>query len=85
MIKKSSDKVFVHDSRPAYFLAEKLPGHRAILTGIDHQESNYGEGAVFEAPRKLVAASGASCVTGTWVRGLAKSCGADDGLVADLP
>lgn len=78
-------EVFFHDSRPAYFLAEKLPNHRAILTGSRPEEPDFGEGPVYTAPRKLLEALGLKFVTGTWVRGLAKSCGADDGLWLTYP
>ena len=82
---RQAGKVFFHDSRPAYFLAEKLPNHRAILTGSRPEEPDFGEGLVYTAPRKVLEGLGLKFVTGTWVRGLAKSCGADDGLWLTYP
>ena len=73
-------KVFVHDSRAACLIADTMPSHLVIMPGYRKSEEAFGSGAVYEAARKLVDASGAERLFGTWSRGLAKSCGADDGL-----
>ena len=78
-------KVCVHDSRPAYLIAEQLPNHLAILPGYTADENAFGDGTVYEAPRRLLDELGAERVFGTWTRGLAKSCGADDGLWLTYP
>lgn len=72
--------VFVHDSRAACFIADEMPNHLSILPGYTETEEAFGSGAVYEAPRRLVDDLGGKRVYGTWTRGLAKSCGADDGL-----
>lgn len=82
---RKADAVFVHDSRPAYFLAEKLPSHLAILSEISADESVFGKGSVYETPRHILDSMGARRVFGSWTRGLAKSCGADDGLWLTYP
>jgi Fe-S oxidoreductase len=69
-----------HDSRPAYLIAEGKPTHLAILPGYLEDEAQFGEGEVYEAPREILKSMGAEIVFGSWTRGLAKSCGADDGL-----
>ena len=82
---KSLGKVFVHDSRPASLIAEVAPNHLAVMPGYVADENAFGEGVVYEAPRSLVDATGSQRVFGTWTRGLAKSCGADDGLWLTYP
>jgi Fe-S oxidoreductase len=77
--------VFVHDSRPAYLISESKPAHHAILPGYLEDENAFGTGEIYEAPRNILTASGASQVIGTWMRALAKSCGADDGLWLTYP
>lgn len=77
---KFSDLVMVHDSRPAYLIAEGKPTHLAILPGYLEDENQFGEGQVYEAPRDLLKSMGIEIIFGCWTRGLAKSCGADDGL-----
>ncbi len=72
--------VFVHDSRPAYLIAEGAPDTRAILPGYFYDESIFGSGIVYEAPRHIVDSMGGQRVFGTWTRALAKSSGSDDGL-----
>ena len=73
-------KVFVHDSRPAYLIATEEPSYTAILPGYTENESAFGGGAVYEAPRRLLDRLGAQRVHGAWTRALARSSGADDGL-----
>ena len=75
-----SETVVYHDSRPAYLIAEGKPTHLAILPGYLEDENQFGEGEVYEAPRRLLKLMGAEILFGSWTRGLAKSCGADDGL-----
>jgi hypothetical protein len=82
---RQADSVFVHDSRSAYFLANQLPGHLAVLPEVIEDEVNFGEGSVYEAPRQLLDSMGVQRVFGAWTRGLAKSCGADDGLWLTYP
>lgn len=91
--------VFVHDSRPACLIADRLANHLAILpghgvlppaastsaSGVSAQESDFGQGAVYDAPRRLLDAMGAQRIFGTWTRALAKTSGADDGLWLTYP
>lgn len=77
--------VFVHDSRPAYMVADDVPSHLAILPGYIEDESEFGKGVVYEAPRRLLDAMGGQRVYGAWTRGLAKTSGADDGLWLTYP
>lgn len=78
-------KVMVHDSRPAYFLADRLPSHLAVLPGYTEDEAAFGDGSVYVAPRKLADDYSQGRLFGAWTRGLAKSCGADDGLWLTYP
>jgi hypothetical protein len=83
--RRKDKRVFVHDSRAAYYLSDSLPNHHAILPEKIEDEENYGTGAVYDLPRKLVDRFGAERVFGPWTRGLAKSCGGDDGLWLTFP
>jgi Fe-S oxidoreductase len=83
--KQDLGKVFVHDSRPAYLIAAEEPLHTAILPGYTADETAFGRGLVYEAPRALVDALGAERVWGSWTRALARSSGADDGLWLTYP
>ena len=85
--KKEKDlgKVFVHDSRPAYLISTKEPLYTVILPGYTEDESTFGNGPVYEAPRHLLDAMGAERVWGPWTRALAKTSGADDGLWLTYP
>jgi len=78
--KREVGTVFVHDSRPAYLIADGAPNTRAILPGYFDDESIFGSGIVYEAPRHIVDSMGGQRVFGTWTRALAKSSGSDDGL-----
>ncbi|MFH1927639.1 MAG: hypothetical protein ABIK79_05630 [Chloroflexota bacterium] len=88
--KRDIGVVFVHDSRPACLIAERMANSLAIIPGYSvlslskgtgtEGESAFGEGAVYAAPRHLLDAMGAQRVFGTWTRALAKTSGADDGL-----
>jgi hypothetical protein len=78
--KRDLGKVFVHDSRPAYLIAAEEPLHTVILPGYTDDETTFGSGPVYEAPRKLLDSLGAERVWGSWTRALARSSGADDGL-----
>ena len=82
---KLDKKVFVHDSRPAYLISEENPAHFAILPGYSQDEKSFGTGEVYEAPREILVEMGASLISATWIRALAKSCGADDGLWRTYP
>jgi hypothetical protein len=73
-------KTFYHESRAAYLIAESQPSHLAIMPGYREDETAFGGGDVYELPRQLLDKIGLEQVSGTWARGLAKSCGADDGL-----
>jgi len=85
-IKKDAvGKVIIHDSRPACLIAEKMPNHLAVVPGYLADETAFGEGQVFDAPRQLVEKAGAERVFGNWTRCLTKSCGADDGLWLTYP
>jgi hypothetical protein len=94
-------RVFVHDSRPAYLIADAQPSYTVILPGYGalrltsassvepsrgtEGESAFGEGAVYEVTRHLLDVLGAQRVFGTWTRALAKTSGADDGLWLTYP
>jgi hypothetical protein len=84
-VRQTLGKVCVHDGRPACLIAEGLPNHLAILPGYTADENAFGAGTVYEAPRRLLDELGAERVFGTWTRGLAKSCGVDDGLWLTYP
>ena len=91
--KQNLDKVFVHDSRPACLIADRMANNLAILPGYSvlslskgtEDESAFGLGAVYDAPRHLLDALGAQRVFGGWTRALAKTSGADDGLWLTYP
>jgi hypothetical protein len=85
LFRQPSGTAFVHDSRPAYFLAERLPGHLAVLPNNIDDETVLGDGWIYQAPRRLLDNMSIQRVFGTWTRGLAKSCGADDGLWMTYP
>ena len=78
--KQDLGKVFVHDSRPAYLIAAEEPLHTVILPGYTDDDSTFGSGPVYEAPRQLLDSMGAERVWGSWTRALARTSGADDGL-----
>ncbi|MCJ7658222.1 MAG: hypothetical protein MUO67_03625 [Anaerolineales bacterium] len=78
--KKDLGKVFVHDSRPAYLIATEEPLFTVILPGYTDDETTFGSGPVYEAPRRLLDSLGAERIWGSWTRALARSSGADDGL-----
>lgn len=73
-------KVFIHDSRPAYLIADEAPSYTVILPGYTEDESTFGGGVVYKAPRHLLDCLGAQRVHGAWTRALARTSGADDGL-----
>lgn len=77
--------VFVHDSRPAYELATQPANNLAVMPGYQEDEADFGQGSVYDAPRHLVDAAGMYRVSGTWIRGLARTSGADDGLWLTYP
>jgi len=83
--KRDLGRVFVHDSRPACLIADRLASYMVVLPGYTEDESAFGEGAVYEAPRHLLDALGAQRVFNTWTRSLAKTSGADDGLWLTYP
>ncbi|MFB0546631.1 MAG: hypothetical protein ACETWB_06955, partial [Anaerolineae bacterium] len=83
--KRDLGKVFVHDSRPAYLIADGPPSYTVILPGCTEDESTFGSGPVYEALRHLLDAMGAQRVFGTWTRALAKTSGADEGLWLTYP
>lgn len=83
--KKKLGKTLVHDSRPSCLLADNMPNHLAVMPGYVADETAFGEGDVFDLPRKLVDSTGAERVFSNWTRCLAKSCGADDGLWLTYP
>ena len=82
---QKSVKAFVHDSRPAYLIASEEPIHTVILPGCTEDESTFGSGPIYEAPRQLLDLMGAARVWGSWTRALAKTSGADDGLWLTYP
>lgn len=79
------EAVLVHDSRPACLLANQMANSLAVLPGYVEDESAFGTGPVYEAPRRLLDGLGARRVFSTWTRSLAKSSGADDGLWLTYP
>lgn len=78
-------KVLFHDARSACFLAESMAQDPAIQPGFQGPETVLGEGEVYDTPRKIIDALGIKRVFTTWSRSLAKSCGADDGLLLTYP
>jgi hypothetical protein len=83
--KKHLGKVFLHDSRSAYLIADGTPSHLAILPGYLDNEDDFGNGTVYDTPRRLLDSMDCELLNGTWMRALAKSCGADDGLWLTYP
>ena len=83
--RRNLGQVFVHDSRPAYLISTKEPLYTVVLPGYTRDESAFGRGPVYEAPRHLLDAWGAERVWGTWTRALAKTSGSDDGLWLTYP
>lgn len=77
--------VFVHDSRPACLIADRMANNLAVLPGYREDEAAFGTGDVYEAPRRLLDTLGVERVFSTWTRSLAKSSGADDGLWLTYP
>ena len=75
--KQDIGTIFVHDGRPAYLIADGTPSYRVVLPGYTESESDFGQGAVYDAPRHLLDAMGAQRVFGTWTRALAKTSGAE--------
>ena len=61
-------------------IAAEEPLHTVILPGYTDDETTFGRGPVYEAPRKLLDSLDAERVWGSWTRALARSSGADDGL-----
>jgi hypothetical protein len=78
-------RVFVHDSRPACLIADRMANNLAVMPGFISDETAFGQGEVYEAQRRVVEALGAERVTGKWIRSLAKTSGADDGLWLTYP
>jgi hypothetical protein len=78
-------RVCVHDSRPSCLIADRMSTHLPVMPGYSEDESEFGSGAVYEAPRQIVDLLGGQRVFGAWTRALAKSCGADDGLWLTYP
>ncbi len=83
--KQDLGTVLVHDSRPACLIADRMAINLAVMPGYVEDESAFGLGAVYEAPRRLLDALGAQRVFSTWTRSLAKTSGADDGLWLTYP
>jgi hypothetical protein len=57
----------------------------AIQPGYRGPEETLGQGAVYDAPRRLIDATGASRAHTVWSRSLCRSCGADDGVWLTYP
>ena len=83
--KQNLGRVFVHDSRPACLIADKIANNLAVLPGYLDHESDFGQGDVYQAPRQLLDSLGAERVFSAWTRSLAKTSGADDGLWLTYP
>lgn len=81
----SGQKVFFHDSRSASQLADRPARAEAIQPGYRGPENMSGEGEVYEAPRRLLAAMGFAACYSVWCRALSRSSGADDGLWRTYP
>lgn len=77
--------VMIHDSRPACLIAQAMNSVLAVMPGYLEEEAEFGRGAVYEAPRRLVDALGGQRLFGTFTRALAKTSGADDGLWLTYP
>lgn len=78
-------KAFFHDCRAISLAAGAAAHTEAIQPGYRGDEENLGKGNVFDAPRRVLDALGASRTYSVWSRALCKSCGADDGLWLTYP
>jgi Fe-S oxidoreductase len=78
-------KVFFHDSRSAFQLGERSARAEAVQPGFRGPETMSGEGEIYEAPRRLLAALNLTPCYNVWSRALSRSCGADDGLWRTYP
>jgi hypothetical protein len=81
----TSRRVMIHDSRPACLIGSTMASNLAVMPGYLEDEAEFGQGEVYDAPRRLVDTLGGQRVFGTWTRSLAKSSGADDGLFYTYP
>ena len=78
-------KVFFHDSRSAFQLGERSASAEAIQPGYRGPETISGDGEIYEAPRRLLAAMGMIPRYSVWCRAMSRSSGADDGLWRTYP
>jgi Fe-S oxidoreductase len=79
-LSRISQKILFHDCRAATLVADAMPQAEAIQPGYRGDEETLGKGTVFDAPRRVLDALGATRLYSAWSRVLCKSCGADDGL-----
>jgi hypothetical protein len=79
------ENVFIHDSRPSCLLADAMASGLAVLPSLPPDDTILGKGEIYESIRELLRKFGAKLVRGYWMRSLAKSCGADDGLWLTYP
>jgi len=81
--------VFVHDTRPSYWLTGAQPDGRCVVPGYemrpDANEAACGDAPAYDRVRHLVERAAPRRVWSVWTRSLAHSCGSDDGLWATRP
>jgi Fe-S oxidoreductase len=78
-------KVFFHDVRASYKLADTQPDEKVIMPDFFGPEELLGVGEVYDAPRKIIKNMGANMVFSVWSRAMARSFGMDDGMFLVLP
>ncbi len=78
-------KVFLHDVRASYYLADTKPDEKIIMPDFFGPENLLGEGEVYDAPRSIVKTLGADEAFSVWSRAMARSFGMDDGMYITLP
>lgn len=87
--RKSKGTVYVHDSRASYLLRQGEADPVTLKPGFrwepEAREEFCGTGAVYEHVRVVADIAYDRREWGLWTRGLAKSCGSDDGLWMSYP
>jgi hypothetical protein len=78
-------KVFYHDSRASWWMAESKPDEKVIMPDFFGPEELLGSGAIYEEPRKVLKALGVEPVFSVWTRAMARSMGMDEGLLLTYP
>jgi len=83
--KNGAKKVFIHDARSAFYLADSLASDGAIQPGLSGSSENSGTGPIFDITRSIAANLGYENRENVWTKTLSKSSGADDGLWFTYP